>query len=366
VADGQVELIGEPWRRISGIAWVRDRHKLIVSGRGPDGGLLHLWSVAYREGTRTRLTTDLNDYWGASLTSRGDRLVIVQERSFSGIWQEPLKQPGSQEHTPLGPRHIVDAASRYARFTLLPEGRVVYEEQAGGDRRLMLSDGKTSTALTTSGRSYAGAVCPDKRTILYTSQTSGVPMLARMAVDGSGAAQIGPAMVQPEIACSADSKWAIYAAPGASKWSILWKVQIGESAAVPLTTKPSESPALSPDGRMVAVFYVDERSETHQRPPDIAIVPFNGGAIQQSIPLPQTVFKMAGLKWTPDGNSLTFVTNRQGTAEVWIHSIRSGVRRRILHFPREQIYAFEWAPDGKSLYVSRGPTVFDVVLVSLS
>jgi Tol biopolymer transport system component/predicted Ser/Thr protein kinase len=369
VAGGEVKIAGEPWSLISAIGWLRGRPDLIVSGRGSGGGLLHLWSVAQPGGTRNRLTTDLSDYWGVSLTSGGDKLVTVQERSFSGIWQHSVQQQESlhpKERSPLQFRHVVDAASRYARFIILPDRQVLYEEQAGSERRLMVSDGKTQRVLTSGGRNYAGAICPDKRTILYTSHTSGVPLLFQMRADGSNAIRIGPTVPRPDIACSADSQWAIYTAPGAAKWSILWKVRISEGAPVQLTAKPSESPALSPDGRWIAVLYVDERAETHQRPPDLAIVPFDGGPVQRIIRLPPTVFKMAGLKWAPDGNSITYVVNQAGTAEVWAHSIRNGARRRILSFQREQIYAFEWAPDGKSLYVSRGPTAFDVVVVSLS
>ncbi|MEJ7608668.1 MAG: hypothetical protein WKF37_20960, partial [Bryobacteraceae bacterium] len=241
VANGSIQSIGDSWRRISAIAW-RDQQNLIVSGRGAGEWLLHLWRLDYPGGTRHRLTSDLNDYWGTSLTTRGDKLVTVQEKSFSGIWMVPVDLQDQ-------PRHLVEATSRYSRFMVLPDGRIAYEEQTGSARRLMVADGKVSKMFTNSGRSAAGTVCPDKRTILYTSDSGGFPRLSRMQVDGSNATPIGPAVLQPDIACSADSQWVIYAAPGAAKWSTLWKLRIGDDKPVQLTTKPSESPALSPDGR---------------------------------------------------------------------------------------------------------------------
>jgi Tol biopolymer transport system component len=344
------------WRRISGIAWLNNG--FLVSGRAPGEGLLHLWQVE-PDGTRNRLTPDLTDYWGLSVTRDLKTVVSVQERSFSNLWRVPVTgfQKGQQ---------LVEGVTRYSRFGLTLDQRLIFEEQAAEVRRLVISDNRgVPTPLTDSGKSYFGSVCPDNRTLLYSWHTAGPPTLWKMNTDGSGKVAIGPETSTTDIACSSDSDWAIYTAPGSGRYSTLWKSNLRDGRTIQLTTKPSEHPALSPDGRWIAFFYMDEQADTHQRAPNLAIINFEGGRLQQVLPLPATVHKAAGIKWTPDGKSLTYVTYSEGSAEIWVHPVSGGAPQATLSFPRELIHSFHWAPNGLELYVSRGPFVYDVVLMSI-
>jgi len=354
--SNRIQDMASHWRRISGIGWLKKG--FLVSGRAPGEGLLHLWQVG-PDGARHRLTPDLSDYWGVGISKDLRTVVSVQERSFSNLWRVPITSATKAQQ-------LVEGVTRYSRFALIPDGRLIYEEQASDVRRLVMSDHRgIAKPLTTSGKSNIGTVCPDNRTVLYTWHISPPPTLWKMNTDGSGAVAVGPETTSTDIACSGDSRWAIYTAPGSGKYSTLWKASLLDGRTVQLTTKPSEHPALSPDGRRIAFFYVDEKADTHQRAPDLALISSEGGRIQRTLPLPATVHKAAGIKWTPDGRSVTYVTFRQGTAEIWGHPVSGGTPNVILRFPRELIHSFQWAPDGHDLYVSRGPSVYDVVLMSI-
>jgi tricorn protease-like protein len=354
--NNQVVDLRSHWRRISGIEWLKNG--FLLSARATGEALLHLWQVA-PDGGRHRLTPDLSDYWGLGLTKDLRTIVAVQERSFSNLWRIPITSAKKAEQ-------LVEGVTRYSRFGLTRDGRLIYEEQAGDVRRLVMSDhGRVGKPLTTSGKSNIGTVCPDNRTLLYTWHDAGPPALWKMNTDGSAAVAIGKETNNTDVTCSGDSRWAIYTAPGSGKYSTLWKANLLDGRAVQLTTKPSEHPALSPDGRRIAFFYVDEMLDTHQRPPELALISSEGGRIQEILPLPATVHKAAGIKWTPDGRSVTYVTFREGTAEIWVHPVSGGTPSAILRFPRELIHSFEWAPDGHDLYVSRGPSVYDVVMMSI-
>jgi Tol biopolymer transport system component len=55
--------------------------------------------------------------------------------------------------------------------------------------------------------------------------------------------------------------------------------------------------------------------------------------------------------------------NRDGVSNIWIQPLDGGAPKQITHFKSDQIFWFEWSPDGKQLGVSRGAITSDVVMI---
>ena len=91
VADGSVKpLTTQKWRGIGRVWWVQDGQGLILTAtdygrRSPS----QLWYLSYLNGEGRRITRDLQDYNGVSLTSDSTTLVSTQTQTISGIWNAP-------------------------------------------------------------------------------------------------------------------------------------------------------------------------------------------------------------------------------------------------------------------------------------
>lgn len=113
----------------------------------------------------------------------------------------------------------------------------------------------------------------------------------------------------------------------------LWKIQrIGE-------------PALSPDGKTVAFvvrkYDVDKNTSTRH----IFTVPLDGGTPRQ-ITFEGSVNERP--KWFPDSRKLAFISNRGGSAQVWVMSAEGGSPKAITAISTEASGLLV-SPDGKKI-----------------
>ncbi len=70
-----------------------------------------------------------------------------------------------------------------------------------------------------------------------------------------------------------------------------------------------------------------------------------------------------GLGFAPDGKAVAYPIRESGVDNLWLHPIGGPQGKQLTSFTSEQIFAFRWSPDGKSLALLRGHTDSDVVLI---
>ena len=129
---------------------------------------------------------------------------------------------------------------------------------------------------------------------------------------------------------------------------------------VQITNKYSSSPAISPDGKLIACYYLDERTGTQT----IAVIPFAGGEPLKRFEAPPIDAATYPVQWTHDGHALTYIVNRGGVSNIWIQPVDDSPARQLTDFKSDRIFSFDWSRDGKWLALSRGPEQRDVVLMS--
>ena len=365
VEDGKEKQIGtQSWVFMGAVAWLPDGSGLILeaSEQGSASAAANqIWVLSYPDGDARRVTNDLNNYNGVSLTTDSSRLVTVQSDTVSNIWLVPggAADRATQLTTGAGKR------SGWIGIAWAPDGRIIYTSKASGsdDLWIMNGDGSNQSQLTANSRINAGpSVSPDGRYILFLSDRAGTPNVWRMDADGGNAKQLtsGSGEIQPQ--CSPDGKWVVYTLLGSGK-PTLWRVSIDGGAPQQLTDKYTTLPAISPDGKSIACVYRDEQSNS---PVKVAIFPFDGGKPTQvfdvrisavgNIPTP--------VHWTPDGRALTYVVTGADVSNIWIQPLAGGPARQLTNFKSDRIFWFDWSRDGKQLAVARGSVASDVVLIS--
>jgi Tol biopolymer transport system component len=155
-----------------------------------------------------------------------------------------------------------------------------------------------------------------------------------------------------------DGRSIIYVSPGAGNWS-LWKTSIDGGKGIQLTDTPSLSPTVSPDGKLIAYAFLDEKRQKR-----IGIISVDGGAPIKTLPLHSTVLIDIGqgIRWTDDGRALTYIDHVDGVSNIWIQPIDADQLKQLTHFKSGEIFSYDVSATGK-IALSRGTSARDVVLI---
>jgi len=360
VEGGPEKAIASPgWFFIGELGWLPDGRGLIMDASELSSARFdsaQLWRLSVQNGEVWRITNDLNNYSGVSLTADSNRLVTVQSETVSNIWLVPH---GEAERA----IQVTYGASRRdgeAGLALTPDGKIVFTSKASGteDIWIMDADGSHQRQLTASaGLNNNPAVSPDGRFIVFTSTRTGASHLWRMDIDGSNPRQLTSGSGESSAQVSPDGKWVVYTLSAGK--TTLWRVSIEGGAPLPVSDRFMFSPVISPDGKSIAAIYRDEQTNS---PEKIAIMPFTGGEFWKIFDVSKS--NWGTIRWMPDGRALSYVVTSGGVSNIWIQPLAGSAPRQLTNLKSEQIFWFDWSRDGAQIACARGTETNDVVLIS--
>jgi Tol biopolymer transport system component/DNA-binding winged helix-turn-helix (wHTH) protein len=358
VEDGAQSLASpKEWGWTGWVEWLSDGSGLLLTASEQPEGMDQVWHVSYPEGTARRITSDSKRYRDISLTSDSRTLIAVLSDFSSDIWVAPEADAARAHKLTFG-------TGAYLDVCYTPDGRIVYASQAGGgwDIWVMNADGSGQQQLTAdAGVNAQPSVSADGRRIVFASNRAGTFNVWRMDIDGGNPVRLTSGGGEKFPQWSADGRWVVYnsVSPDESLYS-LWKVAADGGEPVQLTDKDSERPAVSPDGRRVASFRRDAAAAGGY---SVVVTPFDGGPAEQTFAVPQDVVPLPFVRWSPDGQSLTYTANRDGIPNIWAQPLAGGPAKQLTDFKSEGRLRFDWSRDGKQLVLSRHVWTSDLVLL---
>jgi Tol biopolymer transport system component len=344
------------------LSWLSDGSGLLVNAAEPGSAFDQIWSISYPGGEARKITNDLMDYAGTSLTADSTSLVSVQTDKTSNIWTAPVTDLAHPKQITSG--KFEGGVGLDGGLSWAPDGRIIYTSLSSGnpDIWIMKSDGSDQRQLTADPSvDVDPVVSPDGRYVVFVSNRSGTTGLWRMDLDGGNAKLLSDLDDhKPQI--SPDSKWIIFDSWRSQRRS-LWKMPMDGGEAIHLTDKFTSSCGISPDGQSIACFYrADEQPGSPWR---IMILPFDGGGPQKTFDFPmQDVLPLeASLGWTADGKAVTYVTANGGTSNLWSQPLSGGAPKKITDFKEIGVWGYAWWRYNNQRALSRGSITSDVVLI---
>lgn len=334
------------WWQVGHLAWLRDGSGLIMSAKELASDQSQIWYLSYSTGEARRITNDLNNYIGVSLTDDDPpSFVTVQSNVFSSI----LISPDETDVKDI-PISSVDGV---AGISWTPGNQIVYASRVGGDQNLYImdQDGSNQRQLTVDSRDNNWpSVSPDGRYIVFMSDRTGSHQIWRMNIDGANPKQLSSGGDARWPRCTPDNKWVVYAS--LMNPTGLFKVSIDGGDPVQLTDKAPTFPAISPDGRLISAGYFEDPGANKT-----AIYSFDRGALFKIMSFPNFY-----ACWTPDGRSLAYI-NRHGIPNIVSQPMDGRPPRQLTYFTDGNLVGFDWSRDGK-LACSRKVITADAVIVS--
>ena len=207
LASGAVAPLGDQnWAALGGVAWLADGRGVVTTATEKGATNRQVWRVSYPGGEKARLTNDLTDYEGVSLSADSRALVTIQTDVRSSLSVATTGGTGPD-------RTLSSGSGRYDGLDGLawtPDGRIVYASGVSGDMDIWImdADGSGRRQLTVDPATDAQpAVCGGGRFVFFTSTRSGTPEVWRMGIDGADPTEAvhGAISLLPICAPGADS-----------------------------------------------------------------------------------------------------------------------------------------------------------------
>ena len=359
VEGGEPVPIGsEKWASVGRVLWLADGSGLIMTAQPEFSSIgTQVWLLPYPSGAARRITNDLNGYGEVSvgLTADSGTIGTIQQVNASSIW---ITAPNEDESR--GRQILKTNLPDTVAWT--PDGKVVYASRTGENWDIWISnaDGTEARQLTTDAFiDHEPSVSGDGRYVVFQSNRSGTGRnIWRVDADGSNLKQLTDGnYVDANPIGSADGRSVIFVSQRSGTAS-LWKVGIDGGSPVQLTNRPSQLPSISPDGKLLSYFYLDEQANNQ---PKLSVIPVEGGEPVKTIELPRSVQPIA-FGWLPDGRSVAYLDNSSGILNVWSKLVDGGAPKQLTNFKSEFVSSFSISRDGK-IAAYRFSATRDIVLI---
>ena len=344
-------------KSLSDLHWMPGGDSLIVAGSdrpANQGATPQIWQVSMN-GDLQPLTRDLNSYLDVAVTADGSTVATVQVETRSGIDVAPVNGGMPGTFTELFP--VTAARAGAGGLAWLTPDRLVHDMQQADREQIFVTDvgTKASRALTSGAAHKFPAVSRDGRTLVVMRDEGTKSNLWRVDPDSGREEQITEGAFDGFQSVSSDGAWLLHLSAGDGESLTLWKRSTKGEDAVALLKQPAICPDISPDDREALCYVLEPSGEG-----GIRIVPLDGGDPR---PIPGMPQQARGLRYGPDGRSITYLTAREGATELWSLPLKGGEPRRLARFDGKEIADFAWSPDGRRLAVVEEVRSGDVVLL---
>jgi Tol biopolymer transport system component/predicted Ser/Thr protein kinase len=359
VEDGaQKPLTNHPWAWVGRMAWTPDGSSLIMTASDQESvNASQIWQVSYPAGVPRRITNDLNNYTGVSLTLDGSRLVTVLSNITANLWMAPKGNAGEAHQ--ITSSEASDAGR--AGLSWSGNNKIIYTSYGGNQPGLWSvgPQGASPTRLISDSHALLWpAACGDSGSVVFSSARSGNVNIWRVDAEGGNLQKLTGGKADIESECAPDGRWVYYVSV-VSGTPTLWKTSIDGGTLTQVRDRWSMWPAISADGKWLALLtiIVKERQVL-----TLEVRSLEGGEVK-SLPFPQNAWLGTPFLWSPDSRALTYIATTKGVSNLWALPTDGGQPRQITDFKSERIYNFAWSRKG-DLAVSRGTESSDVIMIS--
>jgi serine/threonine protein kinase len=347
------------------LAWLPDGSGILHAARTPPNPH-QVWLQPYPKGEPVKITNDLNQYSGLSVTGDGRSFVVTQTDSVATVYTTEVNStrgPFTLSALSTGQEHW-NFDGVFVSWTA--DGQLLQDDATGlfisaadgsNRRQLFGSSGIISTQVST---------CSASKSMVFTRILPSNYQIWIADQSGANARQLSPGPTDYYPTCTPDGRWVFYIsfAPGEKSLRFM---KTAANGGQPVELGPFEpgtyEPHVSPDGRSFA--YLCYATVSGQPTFKAVVADLETGKPRSEYAVPPQAEQ---LRWTPDGTALTYVSSTGQSQSLFRQPLSGGTATTILHFDSEPmlIRAYDWSTDGKKLAVTRAPYHdTDVVMFSI-
>src|SRR5271169_1086315 len=353
-------------KSLNQLKWSPDGSGLLVNYQqaGPSFQRAQIGFLPSSGGALQPITRDTNSYRTLTLSADGKTLATVQMKTTQSLYLASGTGSAAPE-----PPSLLPQGEFVSGFAWDSSGNLLVGES--GHLSRMGPDGGNSSQLLGDAASAVlePAVCGGRYMVFTWVFHAGARAgnVWRANSDGSNPVKLTDVASRYPV-CSPDGKWVYYQNDGAGQ---MWRVPAdgsGQAEVVPGSVVPNAiiaglRPALSPDGKFLAVVIVNALNPEVMKPEDkIALVNLDSAEAPLLLKVEPGITG-SGFQFAPDGKALAYAVKENGVDNIWLQPRDGSPGRKITNFNSEQIGDLRWSPDGKNLGILRTHSDSDVVLL---
>lgn len=354
-AEGGAEhIIGKPRSSpITDALWLPNKTGLIVNAVDVKTKLPQIYYWSYPDGAERRVTNDLNDYKGLSITADGKSIVSQRTEQNRELWFMPAGDAAQARQLTIKKEQDCETVNWLTNDSLVFDADENGYYQTHNIWLLKIGDGEPQQLTKGAGDNRLPAASPDGKMIAFVSSRSGKPQIWRMNADGMLPTQITDMDYSiRRLQFAPDGRTIFFKTEIGGKGNLM-RVSIDGGEVVSIGEADIYLWAISPDGEKLAYSLLDRDTQKFV----VRIRPIDKDQPEKTLDIkPESC-----LQWSLDEESLYFTLAADDTRNIWRQSIQAAEPQQITDFDKEAIFLFALSPDGKNLAGIRIKVTFDAV-----
>ncbi|MDH3494388.1 MAG: hypothetical protein OEM82_12610, partial [Acidobacteriota bacterium] len=363
---GEVSVLsGNDWLWIGKTAWLDDGSGIVVVAYGAKSPNLtdEVWFVSYPDGAARAVTRGLSGITGFGITRAGDTMIAgknnrLTTRSYLDIENPDVsrviaKSVSEDSLMPLGARWV-------------GEDRIVYAKTQNGNADIWMMNlaGSENVQLTSEPTAdYDPVVSQDGKRIVFRSNRNGRLTLWEMKMDGSNQREIVDSYYSSRASFPKDaSKMYFSAVPLTEKFQVLFERDNDTGRIAQLTDFRSFRPAVSPDGKYILCFAVENGDTKFAPATPLRLTLFSVAEkkiVRQFERVPRRELPI--IEWKHDNSGFFYVKKKRKTTYLDERGLDGETVKTIKRWEEGNVFQIALSEDGKRLFFEKGEDVVSVL-----
>lgn len=365
--NGSEKIVVPPQEKnIIGAVWLPDKSAVLVTMRERNADIRQIWQFFPASQEWRRVTNDNNSYNYISLTRDGKSIVTGQYSRLVAIWVAndlTLDKKNSQKNSLINTsgnfRQITDGLNNFDWLDWLTDNRLIYSTTEDSKEMVFSinADGTNPRRITSGddGIWLFPSVAGGGRGIAFLSTRTGLKQLWRIDEDGKNLTK----MTQTETPVLhglilRDNSTIIYATQRPAEEMFLFR-QTADGRIEQLTDSKTGSFAVSNDETLLAVEIFDKNIGKFR-------IEIRSLADGKTIKVFDFAVKRE-MKFTPDDKNLAYDAMQGDFSQIMIQPLDGSEPYPLTDFQNDDIFSFDWSPDGTRIAAIRGKQLGDAVII---
>jgi serine/threonine protein kinase len=360
----ETPLTSFPDKVFSDLGWSPEGRGLLVIYRSTGSTNQQIGFVSYPGGRFQSLTNDTHGYRTLSLSGDGRAMVSIQQEETDSVSLQAVSGKGAAAVVSGLPNqaavHGVDWDT-HGDLIVTTSTSILRMSPDGSRQTTLLSD--------PSERINWSSVCGRGGPILfetYLREGKTSDNIWRVEADGSHPKQLTSGKQEAFPVCAPDGG-SFYYYDSVTARIMKMPIDGGPAELLKASAIPDGymigAANFSPDGRWMPEIEAKGNTATQSSVRLVALVDVTANSETSVKNLKPRADLSAPIAVTPDGKAVAYSIVENGVANVWAQPLDGSPGHRLTNFTSDQIRAFQFSPDGKSLGVARFHVVSDVVLL---